>query len=737
MSILDRIADHEELRLVHSSSTLTVRQAATDYIERGWRVVPLVPGEKACVNEPAWKKLNFKPEDFGPNDNIGLKQGDGLIDIDLDAVETVACASDFLEPPSNSAYGRPSKPGSHRAYRSQVDRAIKHVDLCATDKKKATLVEIRVDHQSMAPPSRHPDGELLTWMTPPVLAADVTSIEGPELERQVNLIATTAMIIRYYSAPGARHDWMLALAGFMRHLGITSVEAAKLMTSAGRLAHDVNLPDRLKEVHDTYAKGDDEPLKAEKALKELMVSGDKFAASLRKIWSADITGISRSRLEELNAKHAVIFQQSGDLVVITEDRHLDGRYFVRFSSPETIRQLYPASVQVGVSSRGAPMMKRLGAAWLDSTKRRQYNGIELAPGKRQTPGYYNLWRGFAVEPKKGDCSLFQKHIDLVIANGNAEMARYIRQWMSKTVQEPDRPVGTAIALRGGQGTGKGTFATAFGELFGCHFLHLDSTHRLTGNFNAHLHEAIVVFADEAVWAGGHAGLGALNRMITEKTLTIERKGIDVLSVPNLLHMIVASNADWVVPAAFDNRRFAVTDVSDAQKNNSKYFDAIWHELQNGGLAALLHDLLEYGDDLDLRQIPKTKALDDQKRHTADPEWQWWREVLTDETFWKDTNSGWALIRDVFINYSETLKAANKKGERSMQTSLGKFLRGACPQPVDPRAERYPRKEGRGYEATYTFPGLRACRDHYDRHFGIAPANADWPAVIEEQQGLLR
>ena len=232
----------------------------------------------------------------------------------------------------------------------------------------------------------------------------------------------------------------------------------------------------------------------------------------------------------MNATHAVLFDQAGNLVVLTETTE-DGRFQLRVSATSTMPLLYPELIQVGVTAQGKPTMKKLGTAWLEHPKRRFYNGIELAPDGRGNPGYYNLWKGFSVEPKQGAYPLFRQHLDLV-AQHNQQYADYIFAWMADCVQHPERPGGIALAFKGEQGTGKTTFGKWFGALFGLHFLHLDSEHRLLGNFNAHLHNAIVILADEALWAGGKQGLGALKRMITEKTLNIERKGLDVVQVKN-------------------------------------------------------------------------------------------------------------------------------------------------------------------------------------------------------------
>ena len=53
--------------------------------------------------------------------------------------------------------------------------------------------------------------------------------------------------------------------------------------------------------------------------------------------------------------------------------------------------------------------------WLAHPQRRDVSGIVFDPGASVDEAYYNLWRGFAVEPRQGDCSPFVQHIWEVIA----------------------------------------------------------------------------------------------------------------------------------------------------------------------------------------------------------------------------------------------------------------------------------------------------------------------------------
>ena len=696
---------------------MTVKEAAELYVSRGWQFVPLLPNTKE-IHVKDWLTKIFAPSVLGPRDNLGLKLVNGMTDVDADALEAVACVSVFL-PPTGTIYGRPSKLLSHWLYDTNTGKSVRFEDLANTDpNKKSTLIEIRVDHQSMAPPSVHPSGEPLSWH----VFEQPAVVEAKILYRAVQLVATCAMISRHYNAPGTRHEWGLALSGTLRGFGLTSDECEKIFTAAAAWAQDSKLADRLREVSTTYAIPDGSPVVGVKRLAEL--TSDKFVMSLRKIWGDDAAGKQNLALEQLNEKHALLFQQSGQLVLLTECVE-DGLHQLRFSQPSVMPQLYPQRVQIGINPKsGAPIYKPLGAAWLIHPKRRMYSGIEVAP-RAGNPGYYNMWRGFTVEPKKDDWSLFREHL-YTVCEDDEDSVRYVYAWLAETVQYPDRQIGIAPTFKGKQGTGKSTFVKWFGGLFGSHFLHLDSEHRLLGNFNAHLHNAIFIFADEAVWAGGKQGLGALKRLITEDTLAIERKGLDVINVKNMIHMMVASNEDWVVPASFDNRRFAIFRVSDRHRNDAKFFGAVADELFNrGGLSALLYDLLE-AQLINLRDIPETAELAEQKKYTMPPKIMWWYEMLVEGTLWdsaiaRSHDSFYVDPNELYRQYVETLRVSERSMSLGMKGALGRQLRKLLPEP-------YPFYEMTNNARHWVFPSLEACRAFFNENY----MQGEWDSVVQSE-----
>lgn len=705
---------------------MTVRDAAAQYLARGWQVVPLEPRGKACLHK-VWQGRDYSPDEFAPDHNIGIQSTNGLVDVDNDCPEAVLFAEAFL-PKTQAIYGRLSRPKSHWLYRSQIDTPTAFKDPIA----QKVLCEIRVKHQSMAPPSTHPNGETIEWTFPTFEEAEV---DPKFLLRCVRLVATGCMVARYYNPPGARHEWGVTLSGFLRRLSVSEVEAVKLFEIAASWAKDDKVKDRLDAVRSTYSLHEETPTTGATKLAELIGDyGKEFAAGLYKIWGEESGGVSQSRLDKMNAKHAVLFNQGGKVCILTEIEE-DGLPQVRFTNRHEFELLYPQKVQVGVTDAGKPIMTTLAKAWLEHPKRRFYQGIELAPGNDPNPGYYNLWKGFSVAPKRGDWSLFRQHIDLLV-QGNEEHANYVLDWMAETVQRPHQQIGISLAFKGGQGVGKSTFARWFGALFGPHFLHLDSEHRLVGQFNSHLHNAIVVLADEAVWAGGKVGLGALKRMITEPTLAIERKGLDVINVKNMLHMVIASNEDWFVPTGFDNRRFAIFEVSDAKQNNDAFFGAVHKQLYHqGGLSALLYDLLERPRTVNLRKIPDTAELERQKKWSMPARHQWWHEQLMTGDPWKGAI---ALPADgegevyfevdpepIYAAYVIAIRAADHRMNAGLMGAVGRFLRTVMPDNC-PTILQHDRKR------FWVIPSLSACRRHFDH---VTRSRTDWPDDPDDQQTL--
>ena len=284
------------------------------------------------------------------------------------------------------------------------------------------------------------------------------------------------------------------------------------------------------------------------------------------------------------------------------------------------------------------------------------------------------------------------------------------------------PPRNRIVLRGKQGTGKGCFASQFGKIFGNHFLQINNQRQLTGRFNNHLKNALLVFVDEGIWAGDKTAEGVLKGMITEDHIMVEPKGKDPFSVKNHIRLIVASNDSWVVPAGKEERRFFVLDISEKQMQNREYFKPIFEQMENGGIEAMLYDLLKYDiSKVDLRSFPRTIALLDQIISSMSPVEKFWFDGLKDGTLGRHSDK-WKLNIESKDLHSDYQEYAGKIGGRYKLTNIqfGRKIKELCPN-VDRKKMTRENTKVRVYH--YCFPSLMECRKIFESKINI-PINWD-------------
>jgi hypothetical protein len=420
------------------------------------------------------------------------------------------------------------------------------------------------------------------------------------------------------------------------------------------------------------------------------------------------------RILALNEQHALI-RVSGETLVLNEEVDpVFQRPDITFSSTTSFIKWY-ASQKITVSGlRGETKDIGIGKIWVQSAAQRRYVGITFAPGVTMN-GHYNLYRGMQTEPKQGDWSLMSNHIFEIIANRSQESYNYVVYWLAHLFQHPgkERP-GVAIVLRGGQGTGKGSFANQIGLILGNHYLHITNHHQFVGRFNNHLKDALFVFVDEGVWGGDKSAEGILKGMITEDRIMVEPKGRDPFMVTNYIRLLIASNNNWVVPVGIDERRMCVLDVSDRKKQDHEYFKAIVDQMDNGGREAMLYDLLELDiREVNLRDFPKTDALFDQWLRGANSSQKFWLERLMTGTALKADDCWDHLVptEKLHDEYLEFVKGHNERFPMIRELFV-KEIRKLCPgiSRIKPRlgGERKP---------CLRFPDLAECRGEFSTKTG--------------------
>ncbi len=625
--------------------------SAKEYVEKGWHVFPLQPKNKIPAKGFKWKDNKTNAENlskhFANEENIAVALGDasaGLIDLDFDCREAAEIGSIlFADWPS---FGRMSALNGHRMAMCNDAEKTKQFGLKPkeaeilglSDGDKHMIIELRSSGgYTMIPPSIHPSGELIEWSS---YRLEFPVVGWSDVLHKVGICAALSIVLRLYpETAGQRDNIALAMAGMLLRAGLNVETTDNLIAYIAEKKGDEEVDMRLKAKGTQERLNEGEDVMGLPKLCELLGIIDLQPTLHKWLYGNMInmdTGYSDVpdiAVAQLNRDFFVVGNEGGKCRVafFEEDDIGNGqkKRVLRLQSPSEFKQFF-ANKRVRISTTaGKDKVEELGKHWFKSPGRREFERIVFAPGETVRDKCYNLWQGFAYKPSKGRWKRMRKHIWLVLAKKDPKAFKYIMKWLAWTVQNLDQPAGVALVFRGAKGTGKGTVCGWYKNLFGHHGLQVFSPKHITGNFNAHLRDCVLLYADEAIAPNDKAAENVLKGMLTEPTLAIEPKGYDVIQVRNTLHVVMSSNSDWVVPASVDERRFAVFDVCSSKMQNEKWFAAIQKEMQDGGASAMLYFFLN----LDLKgwhprkDIPQNQALADQRIESLSKLEKYWFDCL--------------------------------------------------------------------------------------------------------------
>jgi Family of unknown function (DUF5906) len=388
-------------------------------------------------------------------------------------------------------------------------------------------------------------------------------------------------------------------------------------------------------------------------------------------------------IDRFNARYAVV-NEAGKAVIyeMTTDPVMRRKVLTRIGFSDLQKFYRNRRLTITKDDGKTEVTKTEADWWLSHKRRRQYlRGVVFDPTNAAPPDYWNLWSGFAVKPQAGNWSLMRNHILEVLCAGNEEHSIYILNWTARMFQYPNLQGEVALVIRGQKGCGKGIWFQCLRKAWGQHGVYVANAKHLVGNFNAHLRDCVFLFADEAFFAGDRQHESVLKALITEPVLAVEGKYQNAVNVINMLHLGMASNSDWVVPASHDERRYAVLNASDHRCGDKPYFKAIETQLNNGGLPAFIHDMLSRDiSNFDVRDFPQTPALAEQKRHSIDSLHCWWLAVLERRFLWKSRH-GAPVFREWQETYTTELLHRsylqwcdeNRPYERKSRVQLGEMM----------------------------------------------------------------
>ena len=355
-----------------------------------------------------------------------------------------------------------------------------------------------------------------------------------------------------------------------------------------------------------------------------------------------------------------------------------------------------------------------------SPKTIEFKGLAFSP-LSTPPDILNFWVNSLVEPKQGDWSKVRLFIEEIICNCSIVCSEYVINFLAHMLQQPEKKPGIIVVLLGSQGTGKGTFFNLLRKIWSRTTLQVNDVEHVVGNFNAALEQNYVVCMDEALFVGERKKLERLKSLITEPVFRIKQKYQPSRNISSFHRFFAASNSEQFAHIEKDDRRFVFLKVSDSQKCNSEYFDAIHKVLDDEAvISAMVYGLLQIDlSSFNPRLRPKTNEHINQKLQSLDGFERYWFEALHSKNLGCVDSSlnDWSEARFMSTeSLTSSYKSFNKNADRYgvfQSRDIAKSLKKLCPSAKKDKGKGRYGKEARGY----SLPQIDIARGEFESAIG--------------------
>ncbi len=282
-------------------------------------------------------------------------------------------------------------------------------------------------------------------------------------------------------------------------------------------------------------------------------------------------------------------------------KYVFDRWTRKVANKDQMVALLPAGARADDIKRH-PVWQLRGAVYLDE--------IGFDPTGKDKTIRLNTWRGWPLTPKAGDC---QSLLDLLeyLCSGEAnraELFQWVLRWMAYPLQHPGAKMASALIVHGPQGTGKSTIFQTLAKIYGDYSTVLNQR-GLEDKFNADwVDSKLFILAEEVVTRAEMWHIkNELKELITGEWIRVNPKNVAAYRQRNQVNAVFLSNEGQPLPLDNDDRRHCVIYTPDALPET--IYDAVFLELENGGVAAFYDYLLklDLGDFHPKKRPPSTQA----------------------------------------------------------------------------------------------------------------------------------
>lgn len=237
-------------------------------------------------------------------------------------------------------------------------------------------------------------------------------------------------------------------------------------------------------------------------------------------------------------------------------------------------------------------------AWLDWPLRLTVETITYQPGECQMmvdekgDSVFNTWQGLAVEPKEGVVAPFLTLIDFLFREAEEER-HYFLQWLAYPLQNLGVKMSVCAVIWGPhQGTGKSLIGYTMGHIYGKNY-GLISEKSLKSQFNHWIEGRQFIMADEITGNDSREYMNELQLLITETSVTINKKFLPQYDVPACTNFYFTSNQPDAFFLQDADRRFFIHEVKERSTLTPAFFKDYLAWIRGDGASNLLHYLLHY------------------------------------------------------------------------------------------------------------------------------------------------
>ena len=221
--------------------------------------------------------------------------------------------------------------------------------------------------------------------------------------------------------------------------------------------------------------------------------------------------------------------------------------------------------------------------WLNDEKRKTFEGLRFEPAgltELESKYYKNIFTGFQADkielrddPDYTRIDPILNHIKIVLCNNNEEHYTYVINWFSRIIQDPTNRPQTGLVLYSREhGVGKNILTNYFiSEILGYDLcVSARNIDKIFGRFNSLLAKCMFLVIEEA--SGDlKKVMEDMKNVITEPTITIEKKNIDSGTYRNFVNIVLNTNNEDILDIDDKDRRFVILEVSNIKKGNDEYF----------------------------------------------------------------------------------------------------------------------------------------------------------------------